>query len=268
MNKSLILNIKESWKNIFNEYNDKFKKKTLNMILKEIYEINYEINFDFEFNNNDNNDNNDNNNNDNNDKLKNLIKENNINLDVFPKLNNIFRCFSYFELNETKILLLGQDPYHGANQATGLCFGIENGVPVPPSLRNIIKELKEDLNISLTDYSLDKWAKQNILLLNSSLSVNEGKPNSHAKIWSDFTEFIIEKLNNCNHSIIFVAWGAFAYNKLKNINTSKHYLIVSSHPSPLSVYKKYKTFPAFQGSKPFSQINEILNNNNEKLIIF
>ena len=224
-------NIKQSWKTLFTKYNNKYetKNKSLNNIL---------------------------------DSLKNSE------FNIYPKGENIFKCFEYFESNETKIVILGQDPYHGLNQATGLCFGINENVVIPPSLKNIIKELKNDLNISLTNNSLENWAQQNILMLNASLTVIEKKPNSQATLWSDFTDFIIDELNKNEEPIIFVAWGAFAHNKLKNIDTSKHSLIVSSHPSPLSVYKKYKTFPAFQNSKPFSQINEILQKNKKTLINF
>ena len=223
--------IKQSWKTLFTKYNNKYetKNKSLNNIL---------------------------------DSLKNSQ------FNIYPKVENIFKCFEYFESNETKVLILGQDPYHGLNQATGLCFGINENLIIPPSLKNIIKELKNDLNINLTNNSLENWAQQKILMLNASLTVIEKKPNSQATLWFDFTDFIIDELNKNEESIIFVAWGAFAHNKLKNIDTSKHYLIVSSHPSPLSVYKKYKTFPAFQGSKPFSQINEILQKNKKTLINF
>lgn len=223
--------IKDSWKTLFTKYNNKYetKNKSLNNILDSFKNNEYNI---------------------------------------YPKSENIFKCFEYFETNETKVLILGQDPYHGLNQATGLCFGINENVPIPPSLKNIIKELKNDLNITLTNNSLENWAQQNILMLNASLTVIEKKPNSQATLWSEFTNFIIEELNNNEEPIIFVAWGAFAHNKLKNIDTSKHSLIVSSHPSPLSVYKKYKNFPAFQGSKPFSQINEILQKNKKTLINF
>ena len=223
--------IKQSWKTLFTKYNNKYetKNKSLNNIL---------------------------------DSLKNSQ------FNIYPKVENIFKCFEYFESNETKVLILGQDPYHGLNQATGLCFGINENLIIPPSLKNIIKELKNDLNINLTNNSLENWAQQKILMLNASLTVIEKKPNSQATLWFDFTDFIIDELNKNEESIIFVAWGAFAHNKLKNIDTSKHYLIVSSHPSPLSVYKKYKTFPSFQNSKPFSQINEILQKNKETLINF
>ena len=223
--------IKDSWKTLFSKYNNKYetKNKTLNNILDS-------------------------------------LKNNEFN--IYPKVENIFKCFEYFESNETKVLILGQDPYHGLNQATGLCFGINENLIIPPSLKNIIKELKNDLNITLTNNSLENWAQQNILMLNASLTVIEKKPNSQATLWFDFTDFIIDELNKNEEPIIFVAWGAFAHNKLKNIDTSKHSLIVSSHPSPLSVYKKYKTFPSFQGSKPFSQINEILQKNKKTLINF
>jgi uracil-DNA glycosylase len=223
--------IKDSWKTLFTKYNNKYeaKNKSLNNILCILKNSEYNI---------------------------------------YPKAENIFKAFEYFETNETKVLILGQDPYHGPNQATGLCFGINENVPIPPSLKNIIKELKNDLNINLTNNSLENWAQQNILMLNASLTVIEKKPNSQATLWSNFTDFIIEELNKNEEPIIFVAWGAFAHNKLKNIDTSKHSLIVSSHPSPLSVYKKYKTFPSFQNSKSFSQINEILEKNKKTLINF
>lgn len=196
---------------------------------------------------------------------KEFYKENNIDLTIFPKIENIFKCFTYFEPNNTKVVLLGQDPYHGPNQATGLCFGVNNN-NIPPSLKNIAKELKNDLNLILKDYSLENWAKQGILLLNASLSVIQSKPGSQMKLWNHFTDFIINELNNCNHKIIFVAWGAFAHNKLKNVDLNKHSMVISSHPSPLSVFKPYKNFPSFNNSKPFSKINELLLKNNEKII--
>ena len=185
------------------------------------------------------------------------------NQNIFPDIQNIFKCFDYFELEDTKVVIVGQDPYHGVNQATGLCFGINNDTKIPPSLKNIAKELKNDLNIELKDYTLEYWAKQGILLLNSSLTVAQSKPGSHIKKWNKFTSFIIDELNKLNTSIIFVAWGLFAHNKLKDINLEKHKLIVSSHPSPLSVYKQYKSYPAFNESKPFSKINNLLLENNK-----
>jgi uracil-DNA glycosylase len=206
-------------------------------------------------------------------KTLNIILNNVKKTDFFPKENDIFKCFDYFETNETKIVILGQDPYHGINQATGLCFGYnllnKDIKKLPPSLKNILKELKDDvIDISLNnfDYTLENWAKQGILLLNTALTVIPGQPGSHFKIWNYFTEYIINIVNEKYENIIFVAWGANAYNKLKNIDTNKHYLIVSSHPSPLSYYKKFNNFHEFKGSKPFSKINEILENNNKEKI--
>ena len=206
-----------------------------------------------------------------NDFLDNLENERKINiqknnLEIFPINNKIFRCFEYFNLLNTKILILGQDPYHGKNQATGLAFGIDNASVKQPSLKNIEKELYNDLNIKLKDQTLEKWAKQNVLLLNSSLTVIQGKPGSHIKLWNNFTNMIIDYINNNCDKVIFVAWGAYSYNKLKHININKHELIVSSHPSPLSCYKNYKEFPPFLNSKPFSKINQILEKNNKTKI--
>tara|TARA_Y100000816_G_C26065978_1_gene560227 strand:+ start:424 stop:1143 length:720 start_codon:yes stop_codon:yes gene_type:complete len=231
-------NIKISWNKILVNYNtiDNTKNNTIDNIVK------------------------------NNEKLHQEYNNCKLNITIFPKYNDVFKCFNYFEFIETKVVILGQDPYHAPNQATGLCFGINNNVPVPPSLRNIAKELKSDLNIVLQDYTLENWANQGILMLNASLTVIQGKPGSHMYLWSNFTDYILETLNNSENSIIFVAWGAFAYNKLKNIDLNKHSLIVSSHPSPLSVYKKYKDFSSFNGSKPFSKINEFLLKNNKKII--
>ena len=190
----------------------------------------------------------------------------NCDLEVYPCDDKIFKCFEYFNINDTKIVILGQDPYHGKNQATGLAFGIDNSCPKQPSLKNIEKELFEDLNIKLTDQTLEKWAKQNILLLNCSLSVVQGKPGSDIALWSNFTNNVINYIDNNCENVIFVAWGAFAHNKLKNINLNKHHIIISSHPSPLSCYKKYKQYPSFSGSKPFSKINKILIENNKQII--
>ena len=181
------------------------------------------------------------------------------NTSFYPKFENIFRCFNYFEFNKTKVVILGQDPYHGKNQAIGLSFGInDNLTKLPPSLKNIAKELYNDLNIELKDYSLEKWANQGVLLINSALSVEESKPSSHNIYWYQFTKYIIDKIDSELKDVIFVAWGAYAYNLLKYIDQNKHSLIISSHPSPLSCYKKYKEYLAFNNSKPFSKINDIL----------
>ena len=179
------------------------------------------------------------------------------NLQIFPSNDYIFRSLNYFDINETKVVIIGQDPYHGLNQSTGLAFGINNGVKIPPALRNIKNELKSDLNIELVDQTLEKWAKQGVLLLNASLTVVQGKPNSNMNLWNIYTKNLINELNKLDN-LIFVAWGAFAHNKIKNIDQTRHKLVISSHPSPLSSTKNYGDFPCFNGSKPFSKINNML----------
>lgn len=231
-------NVKNSWLLVFDKYDKQFDKNTISQNLSKICDLIKEY------------------------------KECKLEMDIYPKLENIFKCFNYFEVTETKVVILGQDPYHGPNQATGLCFGVNKDISIPPSLKNIVKELKSDLNIQLLDNSLESWAKQGVLMMNASFSVIKGKAGSQMDLWNDFTSFIINELNKCDHSIIFVAWGAFAHNKFKNIDFKKHDIIVSSHPSPLSVFKKYKNYPAFSGSKPFSQINKLLEDKNSGLIVW
>jgi len=178
-------------------------------------------------------------------------------LEIFPPKHHVFRCFDYFNIQDTKVVILGQDPYHTPNMASGLCFGVEPDQKTPPSLRNIQAELINDIGCDLKSKTLEYWSKQGILLLNSALTVVQHKPASHMKIWLPFTKYIIDYIDkNCN-GVVFVAWGAFAYKKLMNVDKEKHTLIVSSHPSPLSAHKKLKDFPAFKGSKPFSKINQI-----------
>ena len=180
------------------------------------------------------------------------------NLDIYPPNDKIFRCFQYFNIEETKVVILGQDPYHGPKQATGLCFGVDDSLKAPPSLKNIQKELKNDRNVELESQTLENWAKQGILLLNSALTVRQKTPASHMKIWLPFTKYIIDYLNKHCNGIIFIAWGAFAYDKLKDVNLKNHHLLASSHPSPLSANRPFKSFPSFIGSKPFTEIDNIL----------
>ena len=174
---------------------------------------------------------------------------------IFPPPKDIFRCFSYCDPEAIKIVILGQDPYHGDGQATGLCFGVNEGIKHPPSLKNIEKELEADLGCKLKDSTLEGWAHQGVLLLNSALTVRRKTPSSHMAIWLDFTKYIIHYLNVMHNDILFIAWGAFAYDKLRDINKEKHTLIVSSHPSPFSAWRKFRNFPAFLGSRPFSKMN-------------
>lgn len=192
-----------------------------------------------------------------------ITNEYNNNNKIYPSLNNIFNAFQHFDFNETRIVILGQDPYYSHDFANGIAFGINNSNnKIPPSLKNIKKELKNDLNIELTDLSLLKWCKQNILLLNTSLTVIHNKPTSHIKIWKEFIKYIINLLNNELDNIIFIAWGRNAHQLLLDINIDKHKLLISSHPSPLSFNKSYNIYPPFNNSKPFSMINETLKNYN------
>lgn len=173
---------------------------------------------------------------------------------IYPKESLTFNSLGYFSPQETKVLILGQDPYHGENQAQGLSFSVPTGEKFPPSLRNIFKELKKDLNIEAPFFGdLSVWAEQGVLLLNSILSVEAHKPASHQNQgWEKFTDAIISKLSQEQEHIVFILWGAFAQKKATLINTNKHAIISSAHPSPLSAYR------GFFDSKPFSRCNQQL----------
>lgn len=176
-----------------------------------------------------------------------------VNKPIYPKTENLFKCFHYFNIKETKVVILGQDPYHGKEQATGLCFEIsKEQKKIPPSLRNIYKVLNKES-------CLEDWAKQGVLMLNASLSVYEKMPNSHAKYWSCFTQNIINFINKYCENVVFVAWGAFAFNKFENIDQKKHTLLVCSHPSPLSCNRLlFKQYSSFMNSDIFNKINKYL----------
>ena len=177
----------------------------------------------------------------------------------YPEYNNIFKALKEVPYNDVKVVILGQDPYHGEGEANGLCFSVNRGIKCPPSLRNIFKELKSDLNIDRTDTDLTDWASQGILMLNSIMSVRKDTPLSHKDFgWEIFTDEIIKKLSGREDKVIFVLWGNFARDKKKLIGNQ--YIIESAHPSPLSASR------GFFGSRPFSKINEILRNNNKKEI--
>ena len=180
---------------------------------------------------------------------------------IFPKYENIFKALKLTDYDQVKVVILGQDPYHGINEAHGLSFSVQKGVKRPPSLDNIFKELYDDLKIKREDNDLTSWANQGVLLLNSVLTVEKDKAFSHqGKGWEIFTDEIIKKLNEREKPVIFVLWGAAARKKKELIDLNKHYVIESAHPSPLSAYH------GFFGSKPFSKINNILKANNEKEI--
>lgn len=171
---------------------------------------------------------------------------------IFPLEQNIFNAFIYTPFNSVKVVILGQDPYHGEKEAHGLSFSVRAGVKMPPSLANIFKELEDDLGIKRTKTDLSDWAYQGVLLLNSILTVEKDKPLSHSFLnWEKFTDAVIKKLSD-RGNVIFVLWGSFARNKKVLINTQKNYIIESVHPSPLSCYR------GFFGSKPFSKVNNIL----------
>ncbi len=179
---------------------------------------------------------------------------------VFPCKNNIFNAFKFTPYNEVKVFLLGQDPYHDIGQAHGLCFSVAKGIKPPPSLKNIFKELNADLGIPVSNNGcLSSWAKQGILMLNTSLTVRAHQAASHSKIgWTKFTDAVIRKVNEKKSKVVFVLWGGHAAAKEKLINKEKHIVIKSAHPSPLSAYR------GFFGSKPFSKINDILISNGNK----
>jgi uracil-DNA glycosylase len=173
---------------------------------------------------------------------------------IYPKGDHIFNAFNLTPFDEVKVVILGQDPYHGPNQAHGLCFSVMPGVNIPPSLLNIYKELKNDLNVQPVRHGcLESWAKQGVLLLNTVLTVEQGKAGSHqGKGWEQFTDQVIIKLNARQKRIIFVLWGKYAENKGKLIDQDRHTILKSAHPSPLSA------FHGFFGSKHFSIINTLL----------
>ena len=173
---------------------------------------------------------------------------------VYPAMENIFNALKYTSYEDVKVLLLGQDPYHGPGQAHGLCFSVQKGVDKPPSLKNMFKELKSDLGIDVPSHGcLTDWAKQGVLLLNTVLTVREGEPNSHKNLgWITFTDKVIELLNEREEPVIFVLWGKNAQDKLPLITNSRHYVLTAAHPSPLSASR------GFLGCKHYSKINEIL----------
>lgn len=181
---------------------------------------------------------------------------------IYPKMHNIYNALKYTDYNDVKVVIIGQDPYHGPNQAHGLCFSVQDNVPLPASLKNIFKELSSDVNIPYPRTgNLTKWAKQGVLLLNTVLTVREHLPNSHKnKGWEIFTSRVIELLNNRSEPIIFVLWGNDAKQKRTLITNPNHYVLTAAHPSPLSAYN------GFFGCRHFSKINEILIQNKKQPI--
>ena len=173
---------------------------------------------------------------------------------IYPKKTEVFNAFKYTDYKDVKVVILGQDPYHGPNQAEGLSFSVSNEVIKPPSLKNIFKELESDLGIPFPEHnSLKPWAKEGVLLLNAVLTVEEHKPASHAnKGWETFTDEIIKIINKKDEPVVFILWGNYAREKKKYITNPIHYIIESPHPSPFSARN------GFFGSNPFSKTNDFL----------
>lgn len=172
---------------------------------------------------------------------------------VYPKYENIFNALRYTDYDEVKVVILGQDPYHGENEAHGLSFSVLPGVKRPPSLNNMFKELNDDLGIVRTQNTLTDWTQQGVMMLNSIMTVVKDKPLSHKGIgWEIFTDTIIQKLNEREDPVIFVLWGGYARSKKALITNRRHFIIEAAHPSPLSAHR------GFFGSKPYSKINTIL----------
>ena len=181
---------------------------------------------------------------------------------VYPPKNYVFNALKLTSYKDTKVVIVGQDPYHGEGEAHGLSFSVQKGVKIPPSLQNIYKELYNDLGIKPALYGdLTKWAKEGVLLLNAVLTVEKDKPASHRNLgWELLTDYIIKALNEKDEPVVFILWGNFAKEKKKYITNPKHLVLTSPHPSP------YSASSGFFGSKPFSKTNEFLIKNNKKPI--
>ena len=190
-------------------------------------------------------------------KLREFLKSEYSSQQIYPDMNDIFNALKYTSFEDTKVVIIGQDPYHGEGQAHGLCFSVKKGVTPPPSLKNIFKELQSDIGKPIPPHGeLTDWAKQGVLLLNNVLTVREGQPTSHKGMgWETFTDRIISELNQKQTPIVFLLWGAHAQKKAEIITNPIHYKLTSVHPSPLSASR------GFLGCKHFSKANEILKQN-------
>lgn len=186
--------------------------------------------------------------------LRNFVQEEYKNETVYPELENIFRAFELTPFEKVKVVILGQDPYHGPNQAVGLSFAVEKGITLPPSLRNIYKEIESDVEEKpLASGDLSRWAAQGVLLLNATLTVRAGLPGSHqGKGWEEFTDAAIRVLSKEREHLVFILWGNYARTKGAHIDRTKHLVIESPHPSPFSARN------GFFGSKPFTKTNQYL----------
>ena len=192
-------------------------------------------------------------------KLMRRVDAESIRTEVYPAREDMFSCFAACPLEKLKVVIIGQDPYHGPGQAHGMSFSVREGAKIPPSLQNIYKELESDLGVKSPESgNLEKWANEGVLLMNTSWSVERGKPGSHADFgWMEFSESLLDFLNDFERPLVFILWGAHAQKVGEKITNPKHFKIKSAHPSPFSARR------GFFGSKPFSRANEFLVDNNQ-----
>lgn len=189
------------------------------------------------------------------DELISFVKSEYATQTCYPKGNQIFSAFDHCHFDDVKVVIIGQDPYHGPNQANGLCFSVNDGISFPPSLQNIFKEIVTDLNVPMpATGNLERWADQGVLLLNATLTVRQSEAGSHQKKgWEKFTDAVIKKVSDEKENVIFLLWGGFAQKKASLINGSKHLILNSGHPSPLSANRGF-----WFGNKHFSKANDYL----------
>ena len=186
--------------------------------------------------------------------LVSFVKSEYQNQTIYPPGNKIFAAFEYAPFEQVKVVIIGQDPYHGAGQANGLCFSVHDNIPIPPSLRNIFKEIRGDIEIEPPSTgNLERWAKQGVLLLNATLTVRADQAGSHqGKGWEEFTDAVIKVLSDRRDQVVFLLWGSYAQKKGAIIDRSKHFVLESAHPSPLAAHR------GFFGSRHFSKTNDYL----------
>ena len=195
-------------------------------------------------------------------KIREFLKSEHSNYTVYPDMYDLYNCFRYTPLSDIKAVILGQDPYHEPNQAHGLCFSVKKGIALPPSLQNIYKEIQSDLGITEPNCGdLTKWAKEGVLLLNTTLTVREHRANSHSKCgWGWFTDSVIKLISENTQNTVFILWGGNARSKVPLIDEGKHLILQCAHPSPLSAYS------GFFGCRHFSKTNEYLTSHGKKPI--
>lgn len=197
-------------------------------------------------------------------KLSSFVRDEYTHRTIYPHPKHVFRAFDACPFDAVRVVIVGQDPYHGPSQANGLCFAVQKGVPPPPSLQNIFKELESDLGHTVShDADLIRWAEQGVLLLNATLTVRAGEAGSHqGKGWEEFTDAVLKKLASEREGIVFILWGNYARRKGAFIDRKRHHVIESAHPSPLSAHN------GFFGSKPFSNANKYLTSRGMSEIIW